>query len=144
MLNAPWLPFLMMLLPANVMTMVMYAFRAGKAHHRKRSVFVMRWNIPPSVWRWSALKAVATGQQSAVQFPRLQPDGVQSLTFQQLTWPEDLNTDLEQLEQLVNGDINTYTLEKRYYTRTGSGLGAACRLRRAPCRRLAALFYRPD
>jgi PAS domain S-box-containing protein len=44
---------------------------------------------------------------------------LQSLTFQQLTWPEDLNTDLEQLEQLVNGDINTYTLEKRYYTRDG-------------------------
>ena len=44
---------------------------------------------------------------------------LQSLTFQQLTWPEDLNTDLEQLEQLVNGEINTYSLEKRYYTRDG-------------------------
>jgi PAS domain-containing protein len=32
MLNAPWLPFLMMLLPANVMTMVMYAFRAERKH----------------------------------------------------------------------------------------------------------------
>lgn len=32
MLNAPWLPFLMLLLPANVMTMVMYAFRAERKH----------------------------------------------------------------------------------------------------------------
>ena len=31
-LNAPWLPFLMMLLPANIMTMVMYAFRAERKH----------------------------------------------------------------------------------------------------------------
>ena len=31
MLNAP-LPFLMLLLPANVMTMVMYAFRAERKH----------------------------------------------------------------------------------------------------------------
>lgn len=30
-----------------------------------------------------------------------------------------MHTDLEQLEQLVNGEINTYTLEKRYYTRNG-------------------------
>lgn len=30
--NAPWLPFLMMLLPANIMTMVMYAFRAERKH----------------------------------------------------------------------------------------------------------------
>ncbi|WP_370971591.1 diguanylate cyclase [Enterobacter wuhouensis] len=36
-----------------------------------------------------------------------------------LSWAEDLNTDLEQLDQLVNGDINTYSLEKRYYTRDG-------------------------
>lgn len=28
----PWLPFLMLLLPANVMTMVMYAFRAERKH----------------------------------------------------------------------------------------------------------------
>jgi hypothetical protein len=69
MLNAPWLPFLMMLLPANVMTMVMYAFRAERKHiTESEDAFATRWNIPPSVWRWSALRAMATGQQSAVQF----------------------------------------------------------------------------
>lgn len=65
--------------------------------------------------------------------------------FQQLTWPEDLHTDLEQLEQLVNGDINTYTLEKRYYTRNGEvvwALLAVSVVRHTG--RLAALFYRPD
>lgn len=54
----PWLPFLMLLLPANVMTMVMYAFRAERNISPKaKSAFVTRWNIPPSEWRWSALKA---------------------------------------------------------------------------------------
>lgn len=28
----PWLPFLLILLPANIMTMVMYAFRAERKH----------------------------------------------------------------------------------------------------------------
>ncbi|VFR99684.1 PAS domain-containing protein [Salmonella enterica subsp. enterica serovar Typhimurium] len=41
------------------------------------------------------------------------------MTFQQLTWPEDLNNDLEQLNMLVRGDINSYSMEKRYYTRNG-------------------------
>jgi hypothetical protein len=65
----PWLPFLMMLLPANVMTMVMYAFRAERKHiTESEDAFATRWNIPPSVWRWSALRAMATGQQSLCNF----------------------------------------------------------------------------
>ena len=32
MTSIPWLPFLMILLPANMMTMVMYAFRAERKH----------------------------------------------------------------------------------------------------------------
>lgn len=32
MVNMPWLPFLMILLPANMMTMVMYAFRTERKH----------------------------------------------------------------------------------------------------------------
>ena len=36
-----------------------------------------------------------------------------------MTWPEDLNNDLEQLNMLTRGEINTYSMEKRYYTREG-------------------------
>ncbi|EAQ7630185.1 diguanylate cyclase [Salmonella enterica] len=46
-------------------------------------------------------------------------DELRTMTFQQLTWPEDLNNDLEQLNMLVRGDINSYSMEKRYYTRNG-------------------------
>ncbi|WP_348251040.1 PAS domain S-box protein, partial [Salmonella enterica] len=46
-------------------------------------------------------------------------DELRTMTFQQLTWTEDLNKDLQQLNMLVRGDINTYSMEKRYYSRNG-------------------------
>ncbi|MFL0340175.1 diguanylate cyclase [Enterobacter ludwigii] len=120
-LNAPWLPFLMMLLPANIMTMVMYAFRAERKHITESEA---RFR---NAMEYSAIGMALVsieGQwlqanKALCNFLGYSQTELQALTFQQLTWPEDLNTDLEQLEQLVNGDINTYTLEKRYYTRNG-------------------------
>ena len=43
-----------------------------------------------------------------------------SITFQDITHPEDLNSDLSFLERTLCGDINTYTLEKRYIRRDRS------------------------
>lgn len=52
MSHMPWLPFLLILLPANIMTMVMYAFRAERKHiSESETRFRTRWNIPLSVWR---------------------------------------------------------------------------------------------
>lgn len=51
MSHMPWLPFLLILLPANIMTMVMYAFRAERKHISAKPAFGTRWNIPLSVWR---------------------------------------------------------------------------------------------
>lgn len=111
----------MLLLPANVMTMVMYAFRAERKHiteSEERFRNAMEYSaigmaLVSIEGKWlQANKALCN-------FLGYSQTELQSLTFQQLTWPEDLHTDLEQLEQLVNGDINTYTLEKRYYTRDG-------------------------
>ncbi|TNI38458.1 PAS domain S-box protein [Aeromonas veronii] len=41
------------------------------------------------------------------------------LTFQDITHPDDLNTDLSLLQQLINNDIDHYQLEKRYITKSG-------------------------
>lgn len=120
-LNAPWLPFLMMLLPANVMTMVMYAFRAERKHITESEE---RFR---NAMEYSAIGMALVGiegqwlqaNKALCNFLGYSQSELQSLTFQQLTWPEDLHTDLEQLEQLANGEINTYSLEKRYYTRNG-------------------------
>ncbi|MBY4618999.1 diguanylate cyclase [Enterobacter hormaechei] len=120
--NAPWLPFLMMLLPANIMTMVMYAFRAERKHITESEE---RFR---NAMEYSAIGMALVGiegqwlqaNKALCNFLGYSQSELQSLTFQQLTWPEDLNTDLEQLGQLINGEINSYSLEKRYYTRSGA------------------------
>jgi diguanylate cyclase len=43
-----------------------------------------------------------------------------SLTFQDITYAEDLNTDLNLLDQLIDGKIDSYQLEKRYVKKDGS------------------------
>jgi PAS domain S-box-containing protein len=125
MLNAPWLPFLMLLLPANVMTMVMYAFRAERKHiteSEERFRNAMEYSaigmaLVSIEGKWlQANKALCN-------FLGYSQTELQSLTFQQLTWPEDLNTDLEQLEQLVNGEINTYSSKSAITPATGKWSG---------------------
>lgn len=41
-------------------------------------------------------------------------------TFQEFTYPEDLNTDLKLMHQLLAGEIESYTLEKRYIRKDGT------------------------
>ena len=121
MLNAPWLPFLMILLPANIMTMVMYAFRAERKHITESEE---RFR---NAMEYSAIGMALVGTQgqwlqankALCNFLGYSQDELRLMTFQQLTWPEDLHKDLEQLEQLVRGEINSYSMEKRYYTRNG-------------------------
>ncbi|WP_425526029.1 PAS domain S-box protein [Halotia branconii] len=42
------------------------------------------------------------------------------LTFQDITHPDDLDTDLKYMEQMLAGDIQTYSMEKRYFRKDGS------------------------
>jgi PAS domain S-box-containing protein len=41
------------------------------------------------------------------------------LTFQDITHPDDLQDDLLLLQQLINGEKQSYSLEKRYFNRNG-------------------------
>ena len=41
------------------------------------------------------------------------------LTFQEITHPDDLDADLAQVDALVAGEIDSYEMEKRYYTCEG-------------------------
>ncbi|MFT3864928.1 MAG: PAS domain S-box protein [Solirubrobacterales bacterium] len=41
------------------------------------------------------------------------------MTFQEITHPDDLDADLAQVDALLAGEIDTYEMEKRYYTREG-------------------------
>jgi diguanylate cyclase (GGDEF)-like protein/PAS domain S-box-containing protein len=40
-------------------------------------------------------------------------------TLQDLTYPEDLNTDIEHLEQMLSGEIHSYQVEKRFLHKEG-------------------------
>ena len=42
------------------------------------------------------------------------------LTFQEITYPPDLHTDLDYLQQLLAGSISSYSMEKRYVRRDAS------------------------
>ena len=43
-----------------------------------------------------------------------------ALTFQQVTHPDDLDADLDNVAALLDGSLDHYTMEKRYLTRTGA------------------------
>jgi PAS domain S-box-containing protein len=45
---------------------------------------------------------------------------IQKLTFQEITHPDDLEPDLEQVGRLVRGEISGYEMEKRYFRKDGS------------------------
>ncbi|WP_176963053.1 PAS domain S-box protein [Mariprofundus sp. NF] len=42
------------------------------------------------------------------------------LTFQDITHPDDLNTDMHFVEQMLAGEINQYSMEKRYFRKDGT------------------------
>ncbi|WP_293244245.1 PAS domain S-box protein [Mycolicibacterium sp.] len=41
------------------------------------------------------------------------------LTFQNITHPDDLNTDVHEATRLLNGEITSYQMDKRYYAKDG-------------------------
>jgi len=47
-------------------------------------------------------------------------DEMLSMNFQDITHPDDLDADLDYVQQVLNGEIETYSLEKRYYRKNGS------------------------
>lgn len=48
------------------------------------------------------------------------PAELMQLTFMQITVPEDLDADMENLQRLIAGEIASYKMEKRYYRKDGS------------------------
>ena len=46
-------------------------------------------------------------------------DELMALSFQDITHPEDLDIDLSHVQRLLAGEASSYTMEKRYLTKTG-------------------------
>ncbi|WP_227318918.1 diguanylate cyclase [Cedecea davisae] len=119
---APWLPFLLILLPANVITMVMYSSRIERKHiteSETRFRNAMEYSaigmaLVSTEGKWIQVN------KSLCKFLGYSGEELGNLTFQEITWPEDLNLDLQHLSKLAAGQINSYSMEKRYYTSAGN------------------------
>ncbi len=80
----------------------------------------------------------ATFEQAAVGIAHVSPDGrflrinqkycdivgysyeeTLQLTFQDITYPDDLESDVAQVNQLLAGEIDTYSMDKRYISKNG-------------------------
>ncbi len=48
------------------------------------------------------------------------PEEMRLMTFMDITHPDDLNVDLANVESLVRGDQNTYSMEKRFFRKDGA------------------------
>jgi PAS domain S-box-containing protein len=83
----------------------------------------------------------ATFEQAAVGVAHVSPDGkflrvnskfceivgyseaeMQNLTFQDITHPDDLDSDLEFVQQVLKGERENYTMDKRYFHKDGSAI----------------------
>ncbi|MCU0629810.1 MAG: PAS domain S-box protein [Methanoregulaceae archaeon] len=57
--------------------------------------------------------------QSICEIVGYSEDELQGMTFQDITHPDDLDTDLEYVRQMIAGEIRTYQMEKRYFHKLG-------------------------
>ena len=53
------------------------------------------------------------------------PEELLSLSFQDITHPDNIQTDLDRVARLLAGEIGTYSIEKRYIHKNGSTVWAA-------------------
>lgn len=115
--TAPWLPFLLALIPCHMMTMVMHAFREEKKHISE-SESRFRNAMEHSAIGMALVSPDGTFIQvnkALCQLLDYQAEELKRLNFQQITHPDDLNADLEQFNTLLEGAIESYMLEKRYF-----------------------------
>ena len=90
-------------------------------------------------WRRAKERFRATFEQAAVGIAHVSPEGsflrinqkfcdivgytqkeMLEVTFQDITHPDDLEADLEKVNKLLEGELETYSMEKRYFHKNGS------------------------
>lgn len=119
--RTPWLPFLMAIIPSHIMTLVMHSFREERKHiveSETRFRHAMEFSkigmallSPEGQW--------VQVNKSLCSLLGYQAHELLQLTFQQITHPEDVGADLAHARTLLQGEVESYSLEKRYYHRSG-------------------------
>jgi len=116
-----FLPLLLILLPANAMAMAMHALRTEKSHITQSE------NRFRNAMEYSAIGMALVSPQgkwlqankSLCKLLGYDAEYLKTLSFQDITHPEDLGKDLALLQQLLDDDIQSYNMEKRYLCRSG-------------------------
>lgn len=116
-----FIPLLMMLIPPHAMAMVMHSFRMEKAH------IIESENRFRNAMEYSAIGMALVspeGQwmqvnQALCKLLGYSQEILLTLTFQQITHPEDLSADLKLLDDLYYDRIPSYSMEKRYIRNNG-------------------------
>ncbi|MDN0087517.1 diguanylate cyclase [Yersinia nurmii] len=116
-----FIPLLLVLVPPHAMSMVMHAFRTEKDH------IIESENRFRNAMEYSAIgMALVSPEGKWIQVNKAlcnllgySQEKLLNLTFQEITYPEDLTADLKLLEDLFDGVIPSYTMEKRYIRSDG-------------------------
>ncbi|CNI89245.1 MULTISPECIES: diguanylate cyclase [Yersinia] len=116
-----FIPLLMVLIPPHAMAMVMHSFRMEKEH------IVESENRFRNAMEYSAIGMALVSpegkwmqvNQALCKLLGYNQDTLLTLTFQQITHPDDLSADLKLLDDLYYGRIPSYSMEKRYVRSDG-------------------------
>lgn len=116
-----FIPLLLILLPANAMAIVMDALRVEKSN------IVASENRFRNAMEYSAIgMALISPQGNWLQVNKAlckllgyDSDYFETIDFQKITHPDDLNADLQNVQKLLSGEIMSYAMEKRYLCHNG-------------------------
>nr|WP_279639220.1 PAS domain S-box protein [Rahnella contaminans] len=116
-----FLPLLLILMPANAMAMAMHSLRMEKSHITQSE------NRFRNAMEYSAIgMTLVSPQGKLLQVNKAlcnllgyEAEYLTTLSFQEITYQEDLGKDLTLFKQLLDDEIQSYTMEKRYLCRNG-------------------------
>lgn len=128
-----------MLIANGVLVSFLSAFRSRSQQHE--TALQLQLIAAQDQLQQSEARFQATFEQAAAGIALLTPDGrwlwvnrklceivgysqdeLRALTFQDITHPDDLDTDLDQMRQMLAGEIQSYRMEKRFFRKDGSAI----------------------
>ncbi|GAB2953457.1 diguanylate cyclase domain-containing protein [Hafnia psychrotolerans] len=119
-------PLILILLPANAMAMAMHALRVEKSYitqSESRFRNAMEYSaigmaLVSPLGKWLQVN------KSLCNLLGYEANDFKTLTVQEIVDPEDLSKDQSLLQQLLDGEIQSYQIEKRYLCRNGERVWA--------------------
>ncbi|MBW7982114.1 diguanylate cyclase domain-containing protein [Enterobacillus tribolii] len=112
-------PLLLILIPSGTMAVLMRALRTERRHISESE------RLFRNMIEYSAIGTALVApdgkwlrvNQALCQLLDYPAETLQRMTFQDITHPDDLESDLKLLQRLLSGEIDHYSLEKRYLSR---------------------------